>query len=231
MKAAAILFGAALALGGCRDDKKVVEETPKTDSAAKPIEAEQKPSEEGGKETKEALVRGTLSMKTGSYVITPCGGGEPRRLTDSTNGELARIWKGIAGNMDAELYAEIWVQGHQAMRVRRAAPKEIDGCTETWGDVQVRARGNEPFWLAEISPSEVRWKTPQGELELDDPQLEADEENRRVWRASDDGRKMEIVVTREPCADSMSGEILPLSARVTLDGTEYRGCANKSPED
>lgn len=87
------------------------------------------------------------------------------------------------------------------------------------------ARGNEPFWLAQVDATEVRWNT------ADHVSSDVFTDLSRTTRAdgfdvsaSHDGTTLTLSSTDTICRNSMTGMPYPHTVTVRINGTEYRGC-------
>ncbi|MFW5969339.1 MAG: MliC family protein, partial [Halofilum sp. (in: g-proteobacteria)] len=96
--------------------------------------------------------------------------------------------------------------------------------------VDLRAVGEEPGWTAELVEGE--WLRVTGVDEGDmrvarDPARERTDAGATVYTGEADGQRLRLRLTESACTDSKSGESLPLTATLTLDGRELRGCARR----
>ncbi len=113
-----------------------------------------------------------------------------------------------------------------------ASTAEGRGCDRPIPDNVVSARGNEPFWAAEVTQTGMVWKQPQEPKELTLGELQAEDAEGTVgYRASDARHKLELQIEAQACRDSMSGEYFAFAARAVLDGKEFRGCARVGKQD
>ncbi|WP_445395979.1 YbaY family lipoprotein [Zobellella sp. An-6] len=93
--------------------------------------------------------------------------------------------------------------------------------------VTLRATGNEPGWLLEVSAGQqIRFSYNYGENQLLLPTPEA-LPNDAGYRAASADHRIEVSVSQEDCQDDMSGEAFPYRVLVTLDGQPYRGCGSR----
>ncbi|MDZ7786976.1 MAG: MliC family protein [Halofilum sp. (in: g-proteobacteria)] len=96
--------------------------------------------------------------------------------------------------------------------------------------VDLRALGQEPGWTAEVVEGEWLRVIRAGEddvLVARDPARERTDAGATVYTGEADGERLRLQVTESACTDSMSGESLPLTATLTLDGRELQGCARR----
>lgn len=89
------------------------------------------------------------------------------------------------------------------------------------------ARGNEPFWSAEITASGVSFTRP-GESTPKTVSYTTRQENRENLIVARDA-KWEFFVTlkKEKCSDGMSDKEYSYSVTVALGAENLKGCANK----
>lgn len=102
------------------------------------------------------------------------------------------------------------------------------GCETDWGNFYYRAYGNEPFWSIVISPQGIDFSRLDGpKLTWTDVRQDRLGEGVRYTGEDRHGIPIEIIITREPCRDSMSGAFFGFAATVRLRTEELRGCALK----
>ncbi|GAB3734136.1 hypothetical protein GCM10028794_12230 [Silanimonas algicola] len=87
------------------------------------------------------------------------------------------------------------------------------------------ARGHEPFWLAQVDATEVRWNT------VDHSSSDVFTDLSRTTReggfeisAARDGATLALSSTDTICRSSMSGMPYPHTVTVRINGASYRGC-------
>ena len=106
------------------------------------------------------------------------------------------------------------------------------GCARPMPGYTVAARGNEPFWAAEVTATGMVWKQPQDPKEISLGELQSeDAEGAVIYRASDAQHKLELHIEAQTSRDSMSGEYFAFAARAVLDGREFKGCAHVGKQD
>ncbi|PSJ43812.1 hypothetical protein C7H85_16345 [Zobellella endophytica] len=131
--------------------------------------------------------------------------------------------------------ALVWSKGGTALL--EVAGQSYSDCTEDRAaglredarlrGVTLRATGNEPGWLLEVSEGrQIRFSYNYGEnqLLLPDPETLADDAG---YRAASTDHRLEVEVRHESCQDDMSGEAFPYRVTVTLDDQPYRGCGSR----
>ena len=94
--------------------------------------------------------------------------------------------------------------------------------------VDFRATGNEPGWYMEISNSEdIMLVTDYGNsrYRFTASNIKSEPHSRTtVYNARSNDDLLEVVITGQPCRDSMSGEAFPASVAVRLNDRRYSGC-------
>lgn len=94
--------------------------------------------------------------------------------------------------------------------------------------IEAKARGNEPFWAVDVTPTAIVYRTP--ELLPDSlafPLVPAvSDSGSHAWTTTASGRTLTLRVTRGPCQDTMSGQDFAWSAVIEMDSTSATGCAN-----
>lgn len=114
-------------------------------------------------------------------------------------------------------------------RLRRN-PESVEANTQLWSGrvgVDFVATGNEPGWLLEIDLEEgMYFKTrPSETISLSAPvPAPATEGNTTRYRARTEDGELVVELTEAPCTDSMSGNMLPYTVRVTAKGERFDGC-------
>jgi uncharacterized membrane protein len=100
--------------------------------------------------------------------------------------------------------------------------------------VDMRALGQEPGWAVEVKQGDwMRLLRPDGNgvLVAPDPVRETTGSGATVYTGRADGQRLRLHLRESACTDSMSGESFPLTATLTLDGRELRGCARRPGAD
>lgn len=94
-----------------------------------------------------------------------------------------------------------------------------------------RGAGNEPFWAVQVDTGGIVFKTPENQDGLRFPIAVPTHvgDSARFTSVTPDtpGHDIEVIFDHRPCADSMSDRKWGYTARVTVDGTAYTGCADK----
>lgn len=122
-------------------------------------------------------------------------------------------------------------QGFEAMFVLEeilymGIPGETRGCDAPAASYIVSARGNEPFWSAEVRDAQMIWRQPEApqEIVFDAPHTQNAEGAVR-YTASAGEHQLELMVHTQHCQDSMSGEFFAFTAKAVFNGKSFSGCA------
>ena len=209
---------------------------PATDSAPAALAAGEKPTE-----SSLAIKRGVISLAAGKTTYRPCDEKADLWLLDQTDGALRQIFP--TANDQTMIYVEAYGERTQAPKdvatargypgalileevLYAAEVKEGDGCGPQAPAYVVAARGVDPFWSAEIREKEISWRQKEapGEILMQIPTA-ADAEGTVSYRGLAEGYELEMEIEGQPCRDATSGEYFAYSARASLNGKEFNGCA------
>jgi uncharacterized membrane protein len=213
-----------------------VPEPVSTDTAAP--RASEPPAESGL-----AIKRGIAMLAQDRTTFRPCGENAELWLVDQTDGVLRQTFA-PEGQTPAMLYIEAYGERAPIADEDPAEARayggtfvleevlyageqgEGRGCEAPVKDYVVAARGNEPFWSAEVGEARVTWRQPGSppEIDLGAPQTQ-DAEGAAHYRAEANGHQIELLIDAQACRDSMSGEYFAYAAKATFDGKEFTGCA------
>jgi uncharacterized membrane protein len=114
-------------------------------------------------------------------------------------------------------------------KLRRAAV-ETRGCAEDLRRFEFRAYGNEPFWNADISEEGIIFSVlgePQRAFPYNPAKISGVQ---RLYSSKTQGPPqhwIQIYIDEKRCIDSMSGEYSGFTAKISLDGRTYVGCARE----
>lgn len=191
-----------------------------------------------------AIKRGIVTLAADRSSFLPCGEQKALLLVDQTDGVLKREF---AGEKDADGVDEtlkLYVEAYGERAIDQPAPEglagtflleealyaapdgQTRGCDSPVQDYIVAARGNEPFWSAEVTEAALLWRQPDEpkEISIATPQTQ-DSEGAVSYVAANTDHKIELLIEAQACRDDMSGEYFAYSARATLDGKKSTGCA------
>lgn len=213
-------------------------ESVSADTGAPPRAAE--PPAESGL----AIKRGIAMLAQDRITFRPCNEQGELWLVDQTDGVLREAFAPLAQGNPTMLYVEAY--GERAPIAAQDPPdarayagtfvleevlyagvqRENLGCDAPVTDYVVAARGNEPFWAAEVGEARVIWRQPgpPPQIDLGAPQTQ-DAEGAVHYRAAANGHQLELLIGAQACRDSMSGEYFAYAAKATLDGKQFTGCA------
>lgn len=189
-----------------------------------------------------AIKRGLFTMSPDGAVFTPCGEDAGLRLVDQTDAVLARAFTDDSSDEPLELYLEAYGERAEADEATTKAglagmfmleevlyagfTGEGGGCRDRVPEYIVLARGNEPFWAVEVTEEALIWRQPDEPQELVLENLnQEDAEGAVRYQASTPEHGLELLLTAQPCIDSMSGEYFAYAASANLDGRAVTGCA------
>jgi len=177
--------------------------------------------------------------------VYTCPGGF--RFSARTDGDEARVDLGTrrltlarepaeTGTRYADDETLLQVQGNQATIAVDASIRS--GCrgrdaADPWQaaalrGVDLRALGQEPGWSVEVVEGEWLRIVQAGEADMlvaRDPVRERTGSGATVYTGRAAGQRLRLRLTESGCTDSMSGESYPLTATLTLDERQLRGCA------
>lgn len=99
--------------------------------------------------------------------------------------------------------------------------------------VSARARGNEPFWAVDVTPSAITYRTPDNIPDgLAFPAVApVSDSMSHAWSTTAAGHSLSLRITREPCQDTMSGEEFAWKGTVQVDSMTASGCASVAGEE
>ena len=193
------------------------------------------------------LTRGLLAIDRGETTFVACDETTPRTVNDQTGGELQRAAAGLGAVAGERIYLVVRAvdvrspaQGPGARYrdalnvtqvVRAAHPGEGGGCHMPPPKWQFSARGNEPFWGAKVYPDSIVLTQPDPPSPLVFPAVTPVPKGKAsLWSTAraDGSHRLTLYLDPSGCVDGMSGEYFAYTARVTLDGSMRRGCAEQA---
>lgn len=238
-------WGAMLLFAGCtRQHGDVTPPTaPAADSssttsfpaAQSPASASAEPPADSGLSIK----RGVASAAGDHAIFRACDDTTDLWLIDESDGALAQLLTEGEASVYVEVYGERAAvpddvpaaRGHAGVFILEqllyGTAGEGAGCAKPAPDYVVAARGNEPFWSAQVTEDGMVWKQPDAPQEIALNSLQSqDAEGTVSYRATTDDHKLELLIDAQACRDSMSGEYFAYAARAVLDGRQFKGCAH-----
>jgi uncharacterized membrane protein len=103
---------------------------------------------------------------------------------------------------------------------------EGPGCDEDWTAFQYRVHGNEPFWSAEVSNHHMHLSRLGSEDRFwNEIAVQRTHETVRYSGIDTTGSSVELIITEEPCWDSMSGSYYAYAAVLRIGEEKLHGCA------
>lgn len=233
-----------LTLAGCSKtpEPAAPNAAPTVDTPGLPSEASA-PSEPPA-ESGLAIKRGIATLAPDRSTFRPCGEQKDLLLVDQTDGVLKREFAGEKASSDADQGLKLYIEAYGERAIDQPAPEgfagtflleealyaaqdgQTRGCDSPPQDYIVAARGNEPFWGAEVTEAALLWRQPEDpkEISIAAPQPQ-DSEGAVSYVAANAEHKIELLIEAQACRDDMSGEYFAYSARAMLDGKKYAGCA------
>jgi len=103
---------------------------------------------------------------------------------------------------------------------------EGPGCDAEWDTFRYRARGNEPFWMIDVTDTGMRLSQP-GEADIRWPEAAratTAEGTRFTASGGSAAAAVELLITRQDCRDSMSGAYFAFTATARFGDLELSGC-------
>jgi uncharacterized membrane protein len=233
-----------LTLAGCsKTPEPVAPPAPTADTDTSSFPSEASATSEPPAESGLAIKRGIVTLSAERASFRPCGEQSDLLLVDQTDGVLKREF---AGEKDADgadqvpkLYIEAYGErsidqpapagfagGFTLEEVLYATPDQTRSCDSPPQDYIVAARGNEPFWSAEVTEAALVWRQAEEpkEISIAAPQTQ-DAEGAVSYAAANNDHKIELLIEAQACRDDMSGEYFAYAAKALLNGKQYTGCA------
>jgi uncharacterized membrane protein len=92
-----------------------------------------------------------------------------------------------------------------------------------------RGIGQEPGWTVEIHPGQhIVYVGDYGQTSITLPAPEPQQDGvSNIWHVSGDGNDLRVMFEELPCQDIMSGEEMPFTVTITVNGEELRGCGRR----
>ena len=191
-----------------------------------------------------AIKRGVVTLAPDRSSFRPCGEQKELLMVDQTDGVLKREFAGEKDADGADRGLKLYIEAYGERAIDQPAPEgfagtfmleealyaapdgQTHGCDSPPQDYTVAARGNEPFWSVQVTEAALLWRQPEEpkEISIAAPQTQNSEGAVSYVAASAD-HKIELLIEAQGCRDDMSGEYFAYSARATLDGKKYAGCA------
>ena len=240
-------LGCALMFAGCsrKADEEVQRQAPPA-TAAPTTELSSGPVEEPPAESSLSIKRGVVTAAGDHAIFRACDDKADLWLVDEADGALTQLLtEEDASSLYVETYGERSpvpdtlpaARGQAGVFVMEqllyaGVAGQMRGCEQPAADYIVAARGNEPFWSVNVTRNGMVWKQPHAPEGVAFGELQAEDAEGTVsYRASAQDLKLQLEIDATSCRDSMSGEFFAFSARATLDGKEFKGCARVGKQD
>lgn len=197
------------------------------------------------------VVRGYLLEAPGGFSFRPCDDRSEVWLVDRTGGDLTAAYRALGSGPDRRVFIEVsagvvgapdsgagsrYATALSVTQLLRAGHAgQGAGCDEAPATYVYRAAGNEPFWNATVTTDSVIFVEPDPPARIafraTVPERNGNLVTYRVATAGaaegPNRHALTLTLTRGRCTDSMSGAFYSLSARVSLDGRAFAGCARE----
>ncbi len=171
-----------------------------------------------------------LDVPTASATFAPCGDRTRYRVLDETpERDLWRIYRDLSHDRAQRIYVEFIAQRRgsrlEVLELRRAVAEGL-GCSEDLTDIEVKAVGSDPFWRLQVERTGIRFERPGAEDWTVFPSVAfAQHDGARQLETTAHGATLSVRITPRRCHDTIGDMVFAFEALVTLNGTEYRGCA------
>lgn len=235
-----------LALAACSNREPVPAERPATSEGPPIAELSSGPTEDTPADSSLSIKRGIVTSAGDHAMFRACDDKTDLWLVDEADGTLTQmLTEGDENAFYIEAYGERGTVPDSLPAARgqagtfiieqllyAGAAGESRGCQQAAPDFVVLARGNEPFWSVKVTEANMVWRQADSAQESVFDELQADDaEGSVTYRASAQGRTLELAVDAQSCRDSMSGEYFAFTARAMLDDKEFTGCARVGKQD
>ena len=192
-----------------------------------------------------AIKRGVVTGDGDHATFRACDDKAELWLLDENEGALTQLLTEDTTSLYVEAYGERDSVPDELVAARSLAgvfvleqllyaapPGEMNACEQGAPAYVVAARGNEPFWAAQVMPTGMIWKQPAEPTQITLGDLQAEDAEGTVgYRASDAQHTLELHIEAQSCRDSMSGEYFAFAAHAVLDGAQFKGCARVGKPD
>jgi len=172
---------------------------------------------------------GELSSRGETIQFKPCDAqARASQVGDLPDGEARTLIRDLGGGQAIPVLVRL--DGRNLREIRFAGPSGMR-CDRVLAAGEVQAKGNEPFWSAEVDGGEVVVKTPeqQAGVRYANGWWTHPNPTRWIFQATrqENGNlvRLQLALTESPCFDSMSGARFPYQAVLDRDGVQMKGCA------
>jgi len=176
-----------------------------------------------------ARFRGQAVMGKDGWGLTVCGDPAQKIVTFTPEAQ-ATLDGFLAGGAKKEFFLDAWGNDNDGKPELVAIDRvytEGPGCDEKdLGMALFRAKGNEPFWTVDVTPSGVIITRPEHEtLTFEYQPLAKDDKGVRTFKGEMPDGKLELTLTPGKCTDGMSDTVYGWNAMAVIDGEQLKGCA------
>jgi putative lipoprotein len=201
-------------------------DTAATPAAAEPAAAE--PTAVPAAPSPMARYRGQAVMGKDGWGLTVCGDPQQRIVTFAPDAQV--VLDGFVAGGAKEFFLDGWgreVDGKPQFANIERIYTEGPGCDEKdLGLALFRARGNEPFWSLDVTPSGVNLQRPDQALVTAEYQpLEKAANGVRHFVGDTPEGKLELTLTPGKCSDGMSDTVYGWTAVARFKDQDLKGCA------
>jgi uncharacterized membrane protein len=172
---------------------------------------------------------GQLSALGARLEFRSCVAGSPaKEVTDLPSADAKTLIRDLGGGKPIPVLVRL--DGQRVREIRYAGPSEVR-CDKVLSEGELEAKGNEPFWSADVDHGEVVVRTPeqQAGVRYGNGFWTRPGPDHWIFQASrqDQGQvaRLKLEITETLCFDSMSGARYPFRAVLDRDGARVTGCA------
>jgi uncharacterized membrane protein len=175
-----------------------------------------------------ARFRGQAVMGKDGWGLTICG--DPAQKIVTFTPEAQAVLDGFVAGGAKELFLDGWGRNRDGKPEFATIDRiytEGPGCDENdLGMALFRAKGNEPFWAIDVSPSGVILQRPDHPTQTAEYQpLDHAADGVRHFSGDTQEGKLELTLTPGKCTDGMSDTVYGWSATASINGEALKGCA------
>ena len=172
-------------------------------------------------------VQGPLILNETNAELRDCQTGQRYQLKLTDNSALQEALQHFAPGEALLLDAALVEQDNQArvQTLYRVASQSSICRDDQFKKLNISASGNEPFWNIRLTKQGLILTRPDAEpLAL--PYLEEQLPNGRIAISSEaNNQRLTLWLSPQLCTDSMSGAVSHLTAHLSLDQQQFKGCA------
>jgi uncharacterized membrane protein len=221
LRLALLALATTAALSACGDKGNDTAATPAAAPAAAPATPAKPPEPL-------ARYRGQAVMGKDGWGLTVCG--DPAQKVVTFSPEAQATLDGFLAGGAKEFFLDAWGNDNDGKPELVAIDRvytEGPGCDEKdLGMALFRAKGNEPFWSIDVTPSGVIIARPEHEtLTFEYQPLAKADDGTRTFKGEMPDGKLELTLVPGKCTDGMSDTVYGWNATAMIDGEQLKGCA------